>query len=113
MSVFTGKSFSHHNRVLIIFSPLSVVLVMADIRFFFRHSPMKGFHKMTCQKRIENFLLENQGFVALYGETELSIEEFYLMFEDAKNNYDRVRKQYDCENAFPHVYTKISKLGRN
>jgi len=77
------------------------------------HSPMKGFHKITCQKRIENFLLENQGFVALYGETELSIEEFYLMFEDAKNNYDRVRKQYDCENAFPHVYTKISKLGRN
>ena len=86
---------------------------MVDIPFFFRHSPMKGFHKMTCQKRIENFLLENQGFVALYGETELSIEEFYLMFEDAKNNYDRIRKKYDCENAFPHVYTKISKLGRN
>ena len=51
--------------------------------------------------------------MALYGETELSIEEFYLMFEDAKNNYERVRKRYDCENAFPHVYTKISKLGRN
>jgi len=77
------------------------------------HSPKQGFHKVDCQKRIEKWLLQNEGFVALYGETELTKEEFYEMFEDAKNHYDRLRKKYDCENAFPHVYTKISKLGRN
>lgn len=68
---------------------------------------------MTLQRKIEKYLIENQGFVALYGETELTIEEFYKMFEDVQNNYDRLRKKYDCEKAFPHVYTKISKLGRN
>merc|ERR1712223_1340083 len=77
------------------------------------HSPKKGFHKMTLQRKIEKYLIENQGFVALYGETELNIEEFYKMFEDVQNNYDRLRKKYDCEKAFPHVYNKISKLGRN
>ena len=115
MSVFTGKLYSEINGVLIILRFCTKICSFDNGRytFLYRHSPMKGFHKITCQKRIENFLLENQGFVALYGETELSIEEFYLMFEDAKNNYDRIRKKYDCENAFPHVYTKISKLGRN
>ena len=68
---------------------------------------------MTLQRKIERYLIENRGFVALYGETELSIEEFYEMFEDVRNNYDRLRKRYDCEKAFPHVYNKISKLGRN
>lgn len=63
-------------------------------------------------RRIEKFLLGNEGFVALYGETELTKDEFYDMFVDAKNNYDRLRKKYNCENAFPHVYDKISKLGR-
>ena len=61
---------------------------------------------------MEKFLLKNQGFAALYGETELTKEEFYEMFVDAKN-YDLLRKKYDCEEAFPHVYDKISKLGRN
>ena len=27
--------------------------------------------------------------------------------------YERVRKEYDCERAFPHIYEKISKLGRS
>jgi delta24-sterol reductase len=68
---------------------------------------------MTFQRKTEKYLIENKGYVALYGETELSIEEFYQMFEDVGNNYDRMRKTYDCEKAFPHVYNKISKLGRN
>ena len=81
--------------------------------FIFRHSPKKGFHKVEYQKRIEKWLIQNEGFVALYGETELTKEQFYEMFDDARNHYDRLRKKYDCENAFPHVYNKISKLGRN
>lgn len=76
-------------------------------------SPKPGFHKVNFQQRIEKFLIENGGFAALYGETELTKDEFYEMFADARNNYDRVRKKYDCERAFPHVYEKISKLGRN
>ncbi len=28
-------------------------------------------------------------------------------------NYDRIRKELKCEDAFPHIYEKISKLGRS
>ena len=95
------------------FPPTESQILIKNLILYLRHSPKSGFHKVECQKRIEKFLLENEGFVALYGETELTKEEFYEMFEDAKNNYDRIRKKYDCEDAFPHVYNKISKLGRN
>ncbi len=27
-------------------------------------------------------------------------------------NYSQQRKKYNCDGAFPHVYEKISKLGR-
>jgi delta24-sterol reductase len=63
-------------------------------------------------KKIEKFCIENSGHVALYGETQLTREEFYDMFNPYYDNYDVIRKKYDCEKAFPHVYEKISKLGR-
>ena len=79
---------------------------------FFRHSEKEGFHKITFQKRIERFCLDNGGLVALYGETELTLDEFNEMFNDSMRHYDRLREKYDCKKAFPHVYNKISKLGR-
>ena len=80
--------------------------------FSSRHSEKPDFHKITCQQQVERFCMDNGGFVALYGETELTMDDFYKMFNDGMRHYDRLRKKYDCERAFPHVYNKISKLGR-
>ena len=47
----------------------------------------------------------------LYAETLMSKEEFMEMFDGS--HYLKVRKSLPlCEEAFPEVYDKISKLGR-
>ena len=88
------------------------MLYINVLSFIFRDSPIKGFTKIACQKHIEKFCLEKGGFAALYGETELTMEQFYQMFEDGMRHYDGLRKKYNCDKAFPHVYDKISKVGR-
>ncbi len=50
--------------------------------------------------------------MALYAETQLSREDFDEMLAFPLRNYDRIRKELGCEDAFPHIYDKISKLGR-
>ena len=40
-------------------------------------------------------------------------EEFSEMFGVAQQKYQKLREELDCEKAFPHVYEKISKLGRS
>ena len=40
-------------------------------------------------------------------------EEFTEMFGVAQQKYQKLREELDCEKAFPHVYEKISKLGRS
>ncbi len=51
-------------------------------------------------------------YVALYAETQLSREEFDEMLAFPLRNYDKLRKELDCEDAFPHIYEKISRMGR-
>ena len=78
-----------------------------------RFSDIDGFEREKCLKEVEKFCIENGGHVGLYGETQLTREEFYQMFRPNIDQYDVIRKRYDCEKAFPHVYEKISKLGRS
>ena len=40
-------------------------------------------------------------------------EEFSEMFGVAQEKYQKLREELDCEKAFPHIYEKISKLGRS
>ena len=56
--------------------------------------------------------MEKNSYVALYAETQLTRAEFDKMFEFNLRNYYALRKRFDVEKAFPHVYEKISKLGR-
>jgi len=51
-------------------------------------------------------------FVALYAETQLTKEHFETMLANPITNYERVRKKYGADLAFPHTYEKISVLGR-
>ena len=85
------------------------IVLFCKIRF----SDIEGFERETVLKRIEKYCIDNGGHVALYGETQLTREEFYQMFHPNIGKYDAVRKQYDCEKAFPHVYEKVSSLGRS
>jgi delta24-sterol reductase len=62
---------------------------------------------------MEAYALERKSYVALYAENELTKEDFEQMFEFNLKNYYKMRKKFNCDGAFPHVYEKISKLGRN
>ena len=81
--------------------------------FGWSFSDIDGFEREIAAKNIEGFYLENEGQVGLYGKTQLTREQFYQMFDPHVTKYDAIRKRYDCEKAFPHVYEKISKLGRD
>jgi len=75
-------------------------------------SPLEGFNPEMTQKRMEKFCMDREGYAALYSETQLTREEFDQMFASLLGVYEKVRKDLKCERAFPHVYEKISKLGR-
>ena len=61
---------------------------------------------------MEKFCADRKGYAALYSETQLTREEFDNMFSSLLGAYEKVRKDLQCEKAFPHVYQKVSKLGR-
>ena len=64
---------------------------------------------------MEKFATEHQGYAALYAETQLTEEEFIKMFNDhgQLDAYHKLRKELDCEKAFPTIYEKVSRLGRS
>lgn len=76
-------------------------------------SPIEGFNLHGTQRKLEQFTSERNGLVALYAETQLTFEEYKTMFREFLEKYDKAREMYKCERAFPHVYEKISKLGRS
>lgn len=46
----------------------------------------------------------------LYADTYTSREEFRRMFDHSL--YDKMRKELDCEAAFPEIYDKVSRSAR-
>ena len=79
--------------------------------------------------RTDNDLLKNKSYVLLtdhlhtkykndfpngiFDFGSLCREEFSEMFGVAQQKYQKLREELNCEKAFPHVYEKISKLGRS
>lgn len=60
---------------------------------------------------LERFVIDNQGYQALYAKTMLSREDFRTMFDH--RDYDRLRQQLPhCLQAFDEVYDKVSAKGR-
>lgn len=47
----------------------------------------------------------------LYADMYMTREEFRQMFDHKL--YDQTRKKYNCEDAFPEVYDKVSKAARH
>lgn len=75
------------------------------------YSPKPDFQPKEALKNMEKFTREHDGYQGLYAETLMTKEEFEDMFDGS--HYKKVRKSLPlCEEAFPEVYDKISKLGR-
>ena len=75
-------------------------------------SPIPNFNQKKVQKVMELHASRNKAFLALYAEVQLTREEFTEWGRDVFRNYEAARKKYECEKAFPHVYDKVSHLGR-
>ena len=50
-------------------------------------------------------------FQMLYADTYLTLEEFRDMFDHSL--YDKMRREFDCEKAFPEVYGKVNRKVRD
>ena len=73
---------------------------------------VSDYDRVASQRRLERFVIDRDAYVALYAETQLSRADFDEMLRHNLKTYHRLRKELKCEDAFPHVYEKISKLGR-
>lgn len=47
----------------------------------------------------------------MYADTYMTKEEFRTMFDHSL--YDQMRVKYQCEQAFPEAYDKVSKAARS
>lgn len=69
-----------------------------------------NFKPKETTRNIENFVTERNGFQMLYADTYMTKEEFRNMFDHRL--YDKLRKQFKCEEAFPEVFEKVCKAAR-
>ncbi|MEI6333018.1 MAG: FAD-binding protein [Methylococcaceae bacterium] len=75
-------------------------------------TPLKAnFNNASALPLLEKFVMDHQGYQALYAKTTLSREDFRTMFDHF--DYDKIREQLPfCKQAFDEVYDKISSKGR-
>ncbi|KAL1493388.1 hypothetical protein ABEB36_011451 [Hypothenemus hampei] len=71
---------------------------------------VKNFKPRDDMRKIERYVTEVKGFQMLYADTYMSKEEFRNMFNHSL--YDRMRDKYECKEAFPEVYDKVSRSAR-
>jgi len=71
---------------------------------------VQGYSCMENARDIEAFLRTIHGFQMLYPDCYMDRDEFRQMFDHSL--YDKVRKQFHCEKAFPEVYDKVCKRAR-
>lgn len=69
------------------------------------------FKAVPATKAIEAYVRKVNGFQMLYADTYLTETEFREMFDHGL--YDKMRKQLNCENAFPDVYGKVNRKVRD
>ncbi|MDX2429963.1 MAG: hypothetical protein QNK35_03455, partial [Bacteroides sp.] len=56
-------------------------------------------------RKMEKYTRDVKGYQLLYADTFMTREEFREMFDHTL--YDKVRRKYKAEGAFPEVYDKI------
>lgn len=71
----------------------------------------KDFDGREALPRLETFVIDHQGYQALYAKTLLSEADFRRMFDHSA--YDRLRASLPyCQQAFGQIYDKVSARGR-
>lgn len=71
----------------------------------------KDFDNASALPLLEQFVIEHQGYQALYARTYLTETDFRRMFDHS--HYDRLRERLPyCRQAFGDVYDKVSSKGR-
>ena len=71
----------------------------------------KDFDNRSAQPLLEKFVVEHDGYQALYAKTTLSLDDFRKMFDHG--DYDRLRESLPyCTEAFDQIYAKVSSIGR-
>uniref|UniRef100_A0A8C2HH52 Delta(24)-sterol reductase n=1 Tax=Cyprinus carpio TaxID=7962 RepID=A0A8C2HH52_CYPCA len=68
---------------------------------------VKHFDARSSTRQLENFVRDVNGFQMLYADLYMERQEFWEMFDGTL--YHKLRKQLNCEDAFPEVYDKICK----
>ncbi|MDB5281159.1 MAG: lipid biosynthetic enzyme, partial [Bacteroidota bacterium] len=70
-----------------------------------------NFEGNAALQELEQFVLENKGYQALYAKTLLSKDDLRKMFDHSF--YDRLRTTLPvCEKAFGEVYDKVGGKAR-
>ncbi|ESN93679.1 hypothetical protein HELRODRAFT_88371 [Helobdella robusta] len=72
---------------------------------------IKNYNSYEALRKLEKFVLCNNGFQMLYADSYLTREEFHQMFDHRQ--YEQMRAKYKCENAFPEVYDKVNRKARS
>jgi len=72
--------------------------------------PLLEWDHIQVHKKAEEFLRKIGGFQALYAQTYQNREEFQEMFNHKL--YNEVRNKYNCVDALPVVYDKVSRDAR-
>lgn len=70
-----------------------------------------NYHAERTTRQLEDVVVKANGFQMLYADTYRTRNEFRQMFDHSL--YDRMRKEYNCEEAFPEVYEKVNKKARD
>jgi delta24-sterol reductase len=70
-----------------------------------------GFDGNEALKKLEKFVIENNGYQALYARTLMSREQFRTMFDHTFYDILRDKLPY-CKQAFPEVYDKVGGKAR-
>ena len=107
-----NQSINYPIKLAAVTKKTRFLLVYSFLSYHFSDSPIEGYNVIEAQREMEQFCADRGGAVGLYAETHLTREEYDRMFHKIRFFYDRARKKYNCEKAFPHVYEKISRLGR-
>uniref|UniRef100_A0A1B6C9D4 Delta(24)-sterol reductase n=1 Tax=Clastoptera arizonana TaxID=38151 RepID=A0A1B6C9D4_9HEMI len=64
-----------------------------------------AYNPSKVMRKIENFTRSIGGYAFLYADIFMTFEEFCQMFD--LTLYEKVRKKYKAECAFPHLYDKV------
>ncbi|XP_053614278.1 delta(24)-sterol reductase-like [Plodia interpunctella] len=65
----------------------------------------KWYNPVDAMRRMEKFTRDCGGYSFLYADIFMTRDEFEVMFD--LGLYERVRRKYNAEGAFPHLYDKV------